>query len=85
MRHKPYPYDIDTHCGVKWAEFGGRWWVLDSVHPGGAAVRGGPAPRHGGRLAGHMTLTGPDAAFFEAAGMPAMEFVPAGEEPPGCA
>lgn len=39
-QHKPYPYDIYTHCGIKWLKFGGRWWVLDSVFPGVEQVKG---------------------------------------------
>jgi hypothetical protein len=32
-----------------------------------------------------MTLIGPDTADFDAAGMPTLQFVPADDEPPGCA
>ncbi|MYV58171.1 hypothetical protein GT042_37930 [Streptomyces sp. SID3212] len=83
--HNPYPYDVNTHCGIKWLEFGGRWWVLDSVFPGVEQVRGTPPAEDVQRIAGYMTLIGPDAANFDAAGMPTMQFVPAEEEPPGCA
>ncbi|WP_151484964.1 hypothetical protein [Streptomyces albicerus] len=83
--HKPYPYDIHTHCGVKWVKFGGRWWVLDAVFPGVEQVEGEPPSQDSQRLAGYMTLIGPDTANFDAAGMPTMQFVPAEDEPPGCA
>ncbi|MFP3991126.1 hypothetical protein U9R90_27385 [Streptomyces sp. E11-3] len=84
-RHKPYPYDIATHCGIKWAEFGGRWWVIDSVSLGAEQVKGEPSAETGLKLAGYMTLNGPDSAYFRAAGMPTMQFVPADGEPPPCA
>lgn len=85
--HEPYPYDIYTHCGIKWVKFGGRWWVLDSVFPGAEQVKGEPPSqgKGGQTLAGYMTLIGPDTANFDAAGMPTMQFVPAKGEPPGCA
>ncbi|MBV1939172.1 hypothetical protein KUF83_21805 [Streptomyces sp. BV286] len=83
--HKPYPYDIYTHCGIKWVMFGGRWWVLDSVFPGVEQVKGEPPAPHSQRIAGYMTLIGPDAANFDAAGMPTLQFVPSKDEPPGCA
>ncbi|MFI1442006.1 hypothetical protein [Streptomyces fructofermentans] len=81
----PYPYDIYAHCGVKWVEFGGRWWVLDTVFPGVAQVEGDPPPPNAQRLSGYMTLIGPDTANFDAAGLPTMQFTPAREKPPGCA
>ncbi|MFE9913094.1 hypothetical protein [Streptomyces clavifer] len=85
VQHKPYPYDINTHCGVKWLQFGGRWWVLDTVFPGVEQVKGQPPSQDSQRLAGYMTLVGPDTADFDAAGMPTMQFVPTDAEPPGCA
>ncbi|WP_246113613.1 hypothetical protein [Streptomyces montanus] len=66
-------------------KFGGRWWVLDSVFPGVEQVKGEPPSQDGQRLAGYMTLIGPDTAHFDAVGMPALQFVPAEDEPPGCA
>ncbi|GAA1538443.1 hypothetical protein GCM10009730_54600 [Streptomyces albidochromogenes] len=83
--HKPYPYDINTHCGIKWVKFDSRWWVLDSVFPGVEQVKGEPSSPHGQRLAGYMTLIGPDTANFDAVGMPTMQFVPTEDDPPGCA
>ena len=26
-----YPYTIQTHCGIQWAYFAGRWW--EAVNP----------------------------------------------------
>lgn len=83
--HTPYPFDINTHCGIKWVHFGGRWWVLDIVLPGVEQVQGEPPPPGGERVAGYMTLIGPDTADFDAAGMPTLQFVPTDEGPPGCA
>ncbi|MEU9954972.1 hypothetical protein [Streptomyces sp. NPDC050982] len=81
----PYPYDIYTHCGIKWVKFGGRWWVLDSVFPGPEQVKGEPPPQNRQRIAGYMTLIDTHTAYFDAAGMPTMQFVPTDDEPPGCA
>ncbi|MEU4095611.1 hypothetical protein [Streptomyces sp. NPDC026673] len=83
--HTPYPYDMYTHCGIKWAHFGGRWWVLDTVFNGAPQVEGEPAAPHTQTLAGYMTLIGPDTANFDTAGMPTLQFVPAESKPPGCA
>lgn len=66
-------------------KLGGRWWVLDHVLPGPEQVKGEPPSRNIQRLAGYMTLIGPDTANFDAAGMPTMQFVPTEDEPPGCA
>ncbi|MEH0631039.1 MULTISPECIES: hypothetical protein [Streptomyces] len=84
-KHRPYPYDINTHCGIKWVHFGGRWWVLDTVFPGVEQVQGEPPSPGRERVAGYMTLIGADTANFDAAGMPTLQFVPTEEEPPGCA
>ncbi|MFJ2261791.1 hypothetical protein ACIOKD_26220 [Streptomyces sp. NPDC087844] len=84
-QHKPYPYDLYTHCGIKGLRFGGRYWVLDSVLPGAEQVKGEPPSHDSQILPGYVTLIGPDTADFDAAGMPTMQFVPSGKEPPGCA
>lgn len=84
-QHQPYPYDVYTHCGIKWLRFGGRWWVLDTVFPGTEQVKGEPASQDGQRLAGYMTLIDANTANFDAAGMPTMQFVPMEKAPPGCA
>jgi hypothetical protein len=80
----PYPYDMYTHCGIKWVKFGGRWWILDSVYPGAEQVKGEPSSQAGQTIPGYMTLIGPDTANFDAAGMPTLQFVPTEDEPPGC-
>ncbi|MFD6554491.1 hypothetical protein [Streptomyces sp. NPDC058398] len=85
VQHKPYAYDIYTHCGIKWVKFGGRWWVLDTVFPGVEQVRGKRPSQYSQTLAGYMTLIGPDTANFDAAGIPTLQFAPAGKNPPGCA
>ncbi|MFF3614628.1 hypothetical protein [Streptomyces sp. NPDC002580] len=85
VQHKAYPYDLYTHCGIKWTRFGGRWWVLDTVFPGVEQVRGEQPSQYTQTLAGYMTLIGPDTANFDAAGMPTLQFVPAEKNPPGCA
>ncbi|MFD6419316.1 hypothetical protein [Streptomyces sp. NPDC060194] len=82
---KPYPFDINTHCGIKWVRFGDRWWVLDTVFPGVEHVRGERPDPYDQRIEGYMTLIDPKTANFDAAGLPTMQFVPAKEDPPGCA
>lgn len=85
VRHKPYPYDLFTHCGIKWLRFDGRWWVLDTVFPDAAQVAGEPPAQGGQVIAGYMTLIDADTANFDAAGLPSLQFVPAKKTPPGCA
>jgi hypothetical protein len=83
-KQKSYPYDVYAHCGIKWAKFGGRWWVLDTVHPGVDDVAGKPPEPRAQWVSGYMTLVDSDLADFKAAGMPTLRFVPAEHEPPGC-
>jgi uncharacterized protein YceK len=83
-QHKPYPYDLYTHCGIKWVHFGGRWWVLDTVFPGVEQVKGKPPSQGSQRIAGYMTLIDRDTADFDAAGMPTLQFVPTDDKPPLC-
>jgi hypothetical protein len=69
-----YPFEMFTHCGIRWADFGGRSWL--AVHPTSAQFQ----PNE---TAGTMTLVSADAARFDYAGG-AVEFTPATPRAPSC-
>lgn len=73
-----YPFDLLTHCGIRWATFGGRTWVTDVRLPEPVAK---PDPRTGittytGYTAGFMTLVAPDTLRFDAPGVVSAVFHP---------
>jgi hypothetical protein len=74
-----YPFNLQTHCGVEWAYFDGRYWAPPS------AVR--PPSDWAAITRGTMTLEEPDAAVFAGPSGPDVPFVPAaaGYEPSPCA
>ncbi|MBA2947521.1 hypothetical protein [Streptomyces himalayensis] len=82
---KWYPYDMLAHCGIKFATFGGRLWQLDQIHTNSRSRVAGEQEPAGNYVPGYMALQGPDAASFQAAGLPPTEFLPAKDEPPLCA
>ena len=51
-----YPFNLQTHCGIEWAYFDGRYWV-----PKGRPV---PPPDWGSIERGVMTVADNDAAVF---------------------
>ena len=57
-----YPYDLLTHCGVRYAYFEGRWWEADS--PSSRDLAKGSNP-YTGYVAGTMTLTSDATARFD--------------------
>jgi hypothetical protein len=76
-----YPFDLLTHCGIRWATFGGRTWVTDALLP---EPRPKPDPRTGittytGYTAGFMTLIEPDTLRFDAPGVVSAVFHPTSE------
>jgi hypothetical protein len=80
-----YEHHLYVHCGIRAAEFGGRWWSAvtpagNNPFPGNRAP-GQPDPNH---LHGSMTLVAPDLARFEWDGGSA-DFAPAAAAPPPCA
>ncbi|MEV7525172.1 hypothetical protein [Streptomyces sp. NPDC091371] len=77
-----YPYDLYTHCGIRYALFAGRWWETEALPPRTDDPAGGT---YTGYTAGWMTLTSPDHARFEAPGLPAITFRPSTTAPPACA
>jgi hypothetical protein len=73
-----YPFNLQTHCGIEWAYFDGRYWV-----PKGKAV---PSPDWASIERGVMTMADNDAAVFAGRGAD-VRFEPAPDdyEPPPCA
>ncbi|WP_155127069.1 hypothetical protein [[Actinomadura] parvosata] len=72
-----YPFVLYTHCGIRSAQFGGRWWVavtpVEQPHPGGKD-----------ETAGTMELVNDDLARFRWQGGSA-DFTPSAAAPkPPC-
>jgi len=57
-----YPYDLMTHCGVRYAYFDGRWWEADSPAQDDPAKGSNP---YTGYVVGTMTLTSQTTARFD--------------------
>ena len=81
-----YPYDLFTHCGVRWAHFGGRDWITNPVQP---EPKPKPDPRTGvtsytGSTPGYMTLVSADTARFDDPGVVTAIFHPATGKLPMC-
>lgn len=70
-----YPMSLWTHCGVGYAYFAGRYWVIEPTQPEGA-----------NSLSGVMTLITADLAEFSSEGR-RYDFKPASTSfsPPPCA
>jgi hypothetical protein len=86
-----YPYDLYTHCGIRYAQFGGRWWEVSPPRAEPAARAGADGvTRYTGYTAGTMTLVGTDVARFvvdvrhAAPDDPVVTFFPASGQPPPC-
>jgi len=69
-----YPYQLYVHCGVKYAKFGGRWWV---AHRGTIAAARPARARRQLRL-GTMTLVAADRARFQSTNPPVTAELPPG-------
>ncbi|MFJ2909095.1 hypothetical protein ACIO8F_06585 [Streptomyces sp. NPDC087228] len=77
-----YPHDLIVHCGLRFAQFDGRWWVTVRDYAKETGIDGS------GRyvfVTGFIRKTG-DRAQFESPGLKPIEFRPTkeGEEPPLC-
>jgi hypothetical protein len=73
-----YRFNLQTHCGIEWAYFDGRYWVPK------AKVR---TPNHWANItAGTMILERPDIAVFGDSEGGGARFVPASApyRPPPC-
>jgi hypothetical protein len=73
-----YRFNLQTHCGIEWAYFNGRYWVPNPMID---------APSHWAAItAGTMVLEQPDVAVFEADERGGARVVPASAsyKPPGC-
>jgi hypothetical protein len=86
-----YPFDLYTHCGIRWARFVGREWT--PVHPAPDPLRlpnSAGITTYSGYVAGTMTLIRPDLLRFtltdpHAAGSgTSFDFVPARQVVPPC-
>jgi len=76
-----YPYQLYVHCGVKYARFGGRWWVATAEQSQPPA----PPGRDGNYVSGTMTLVAADRARFQSTNPPVTaDFRPAGSAPALC-
>lgn len=76
-----YPYDLMTHCGVRYAYFSGHWWEADSP------TQEDPAKGHNpytGYITGTMTLTSQTTARFNLPHTLTATFHPLGEQPQPC-
>jgi hypothetical protein len=87
-----YPYDLYTHCGIRHAQFGGRWWEVSPPRAEPPARVGADGvTRYTGYTAGTMTLVGTDVARFvidvrhATADDPVVTFFPASGQPAPCA
>jgi hypothetical protein len=54
-----YRYDLFVHCGIRYAQFGGRWWRADPMQPEPMTTYGG-----GLYVPGTMALVTADEARF---------------------
>ena len=73
-----YRFNLQTHCGIEWAHFNGRFWVPNPMID---------APSHWAAItAGTMVLERPGIAAFEADEGGSARFVPAPNsyKPPVC-
>lgn len=76
-----YPYDLMTHCGVRYAYFDGRWWEADSPSQEDPAKGSNP---YSGYIAGTMTLTSQTTARFDLPHTLTATFHPLGGQPQPC-
>jgi hypothetical protein len=83
----PYPFDLLTHCGIRWARFDGRNWAPAEPLP---EPRPTADPKTGvtvytGYTAGYMILVTADTARFQAPGVVTVDFHPLNDAPSACA
>lgn len=82
-----YPFDLLTHCDIRYAHFDGRWWQTDHTVP---EPKPKPDPESGitsynGYTAGFMTLVSADTARFDDPGVVTVTFHPMAGQPLPCA
>jgi hypothetical protein len=76
-----YPYDLMTHCGVRYAYFAGRWWEADSPSQDDPAKASNP---YTGYVVGTMTLTSETSARFDLPRRFSAAFHPIDGQPQPC-
>ena len=79
---KGVPFDLYTHCGIRYLEFQGRTFKAEHalVGEGDNPPPGWGNPYQPGRL----TVVGPDRVRFTATGLPDVDFVVTDDVPPLC-
>jgi len=82
----PYAFDLFTHCGIRFATFGGRSWATAATLPEPTSL----PDAHGtvtytGYLAGYMILVAADEADFTTGGSAPIVFHPTTLPQPLCA
>ena len=76
-----YPYDLMTHCGVRYAYFNGHWWEADSPSQQDPAKGSNP---YTGYIAETMTLVSQTTARFDLPRTLTVTFHPLGGRPQQC-
>lgn len=76
-----YPYDLMTHCGVRYAYFDGRWWEADSPSQDDPAKGSNP---YTGYVVGAMTLMSQMMARFDLPSGFTATFHPLNGQPQPC-
>lgn len=80
-----YPYDLHSHCGIRYAKFGGRWWSITAIRTDTRSRVEGQGKAGFNYTAGYMTLFSKNMAVFESAALPPIQFAPAsGKDVPSC-
>ncbi|MEV6868051.1 hypothetical protein AB0M44_44610 [Streptosporangium subroseum] len=72
-----YAYDLHSHCGIRYAKFGGRWWSISAIRTDTRSRVEGLGKAGFNYTAGYMTLFSKNMAVFESAAFPPIQFTPA--------
>jgi hypothetical protein len=84
-RKVAYAYDLFSHCGIRYAKFGGRWWSISAIRTDTRSRVEGSGKEGFNYTAGYMTLFSKNMAVFESAVFPPIEFAPApSKDMPSC-
>lgn len=79
---RSFRYNLYTHCGIRFASFGGRMWATSALSDGsGNPPPGWGNPSQSGRV--YVMKTG--VAMFASPGHRLLRFHPTDAEPPICA
>ncbi|MBA2445542.1 MAG: hypothetical protein H0V49_09450 [Nocardioidaceae bacterium] len=79
---RSFRFDLQTHCGIRYAAFAGRTWATPLLSDGSNnPPRGWENPSQ----PGHIYLLANGTAIFTSPGSPDLRFHPTGAEREGCA